>query len=386
MKKYLTGTFFLLLSTFIYAQVGIGTTTPNADAALDINGASGGLLLPRVALINTTSPAPLNTDVAGMTVYNTVTTGDVTPGFYYNDGALWVRLDGGILANSWDLNGNSGTTNGVNFMGTIDDQALDFRTNNEIRARLTTIGQLELINPKRSVLVGEKSGTNSSGINNVGVGYNSLNSGSGRFNVAIGHSAMTKTSGSDYNVAVGYKAMENSLDGADWNTAFGYESLQDLVGGDGNTAIGHLSQTANLEGNNNTSLGYHSLYENQTGNTNVAIGHAALNNNVTGNSNVAIGYRAGYSELGSNKLYINTTDSSAPLIGGDFLNDRAGINYDITLLTHTLNVGGSVKIDTFLNLTPLAIAPTTPFEGDVYYNSALKKAQVYNGSIWENLN
>ena len=86
-----------LFTAFTYAQVGIGTTTPNADALLDVDATvtNGGILLPRLGLSATTSPAPLTADVAGMIVYNTATAGDVTPGFYYNDGNDWIRLGGG---------------------------------------------------------------------------------------------------------------------------------------------------------------------------------------------------------------------------------------------------------------------------------------------------
>ncbi len=80
----------ILISQASFAQVGIGTTTPNSDALLEINSTvanPGGVLLPRMALTMTTNPAPLSADVAGMIVYNTATAGDVTPGFYYNDGA-----------------------------------------------------------------------------------------------------------------------------------------------------------------------------------------------------------------------------------------------------------------------------------------------------------
>ena len=90
----------MVLSQVDYAQVGIGTTTPNTDAELDITSTNRGVLLPRVLLTNTTSPLPLSTDVAGMLVYNTATAGDVTPGFYYNDGAIWIRL--GAVAASAD--------------------------------------------------------------------------------------------------------------------------------------------------------------------------------------------------------------------------------------------------------------------------------------------
>ena len=80
------------------AQVTIGSgESPNIDALLDLKetntGTSNkGLLLPRVSLASTASASPLSAHVAGMTVYNTATTGDVTPGHYYNDGTKWVKL------------------------------------------------------------------------------------------------------------------------------------------------------------------------------------------------------------------------------------------------------------------------------------------------------
>lgn len=61
------------------------------DAVLEIESTNKGVLLPRVALTATTSPAPLNAHVAGMVVYNTATAGDVTPGQYTNNGTAWVK-------------------------------------------------------------------------------------------------------------------------------------------------------------------------------------------------------------------------------------------------------------------------------------------------------
>jgi len=130
----------LLISYLTVGQVGIGTTSPNSDAVLDITSINGGLLLPRVPLTNTTSPSPLSADVAGMVVYNTATTGDVTPGFYYNNGADWVRIGG--ATNSWSLTGNSGTTAGTNFIGTTDTQDLIIKTDNVERVRIDTDGHI----------------------------------------------------------------------------------------------------------------------------------------------------------------------------------------------------------------------------------------------------
>ncbi|PTL98665.1 MAG: hypothetical protein DA407_17575, partial [Bacteroidetes bacterium] len=85
----------LFCSTNLFAQVGIGTNNPNPNALLDINASSsvGGLLLPRITLTSTSNFAPLAAHVQGMTVYNTATNNDVTPGQYYNDGTRWIRVE-----------------------------------------------------------------------------------------------------------------------------------------------------------------------------------------------------------------------------------------------------------------------------------------------------
>ena len=135
-RKFVVIAAFLATTTTSFAQVGVGTTTPNADALLEINSTvanPGGVLLPRMALTMTTSPAPLSADVAGMIVYNTATAGDVTPGFYYNDGAVWVRLGAGAASADWTISGNAGTTAGTNFLGTTDAVALHIRTTNSDR-------------------------------------------------------------------------------------------------------------------------------------------------------------------------------------------------------------------------------------------------------------
>ncbi len=86
----------LITNFAVYAQVGIGTTTPNGSAQLDVNSTNKGFLPPRVALTATNSAGPITSPVAGLLVYNTATAGtspnNVTPGFYYYSGTAWVRL------------------------------------------------------------------------------------------------------------------------------------------------------------------------------------------------------------------------------------------------------------------------------------------------------
>ena len=119
----------LHISLFTFGQVGIGTTSPNSNALLDIDATvtPGGLLLPRVALTSTSSFSPLSAHVAGMTVYNTATINDVTPGFYYNNGLGWIQIN--TTANDkWTLTGNAGTSTATNYIGTSDNTGLLFKT------------------------------------------------------------------------------------------------------------------------------------------------------------------------------------------------------------------------------------------------------------------
>jgi hypothetical protein len=120
-------------------NVGIGVATP--QGALDITSTNNGLLIPRVALALTTI-ATVTTPTTSEMVYNTATAGDVTPGFYYWDGAKWVRIVTGAVSNDWTNTGNTGTTAGTNFIGTTD--AIDFvtKTNNTEKTRVTSAGNV----------------------------------------------------------------------------------------------------------------------------------------------------------------------------------------------------------------------------------------------------
>jgi hypothetical protein len=100
---------FLFLSFGIAAQTGIGTTTPNAAAKLDITATNKGFLPPRVALTAANVFAPVTglsgatelATAAGLLVYNTNTAGsapnNVVPGYYYWNGTAWIQIAGGLV-------------------------------------------------------------------------------------------------------------------------------------------------------------------------------------------------------------------------------------------------------------------------------------------------
>lgn len=97
MPLKITLIFVLAFFQTSFAQVGIGTSTPNSDSALEVLSSNSGVLLSRVSLSGTASASPLSAHVAGMMVYNTATSGSgstlVEPGFYYNNGSQWIKLE-----------------------------------------------------------------------------------------------------------------------------------------------------------------------------------------------------------------------------------------------------------------------------------------------------
>ena len=136
-----------LTSAPLLAQnVGVGISTPDASAKLDIVDANRGLLIPRVNLTNVTVAAPVTAPANSLLVFNTnaAVTGGSGVGFYYWSTPLnrWVKL---TSANEpWLLTGNAGTNPANNFLGTTDAQPVVFRTNNAERMRILANGQVSV--------------------------------------------------------------------------------------------------------------------------------------------------------------------------------------------------------------------------------------------------
>jgi hypothetical protein len=82
MKQLLTLLAAALLTATTSAQVGIGTTTPDASSALDITSTTKGLLIPRMT---NAERGFIDTPATGLMIYQT----DGTPGFYYYNGSSW---------------------------------------------------------------------------------------------------------------------------------------------------------------------------------------------------------------------------------------------------------------------------------------------------------
>ena len=112
LKNNLLSLFFLLFcAPLALAQHGIGTATPNPNAALHVDGVEQGVLLPKTALVSSTQFLAGATATAaddGMVVYNTATStqnGLSGQGYYIWQGGAtgkWDRLitaQSGVYAN-----------------------------------------------------------------------------------------------------------------------------------------------------------------------------------------------------------------------------------------------------------------------------------------------
>lgn len=100
MKKKLFLLGFGIISSYLLSQnggVGIGTTSPDASAILDINSTNKGVLAPRIALTSTTDTTTIPSPATGLLVYNTGTAGLSFAGYVFWNGSEWRSLNNSSL-------------------------------------------------------------------------------------------------------------------------------------------------------------------------------------------------------------------------------------------------------------------------------------------------
>jgi hypothetical protein len=197
--------------------------------------------------------------------------------------------------------------------------------------------------------LGRGTGTNT---NSVAVGKNALKfNTTGTSNTATGESTLFSNTTGGQNAGFGANTLPNNTTGGG-NTAIGNEALYKNISGNYNSATGHSALWNNTTGNFNSAFGFRALFTNNTGSYNTVTGTNALLNNTIGSSNTAFGSGAGASLisgsnnvfLGSNsgnnssfsninnKLIIANSNTSSPLIYGDFFNKKLKFNAGVDSL------------------------------------------------------
>lgn len=126
MKKAFVFILFFLMQ-HSYSQVGIGTTSPDNSATLDVTSISSGVLIPRMTQIQKNA---IISPATGLLIYQN----DGVSGFWYYNGTAWITFSD----TSWLTTGNSGTSPVSNYLGTSDSKELIVKTNNTEALRINT--------------------------------------------------------------------------------------------------------------------------------------------------------------------------------------------------------------------------------------------------------
>lgn len=401
--QLIIGLWSLLIATPIFAQnVGINAdgSTPDASAMLDIKSTTKGLLIPRMTSAQRTAIAA---PAMGLLVYDTTLNlyysynGTAWVAFAQSDNAWSFTGNSGTVAATNFL----GTTDAIDLVfRTNNTERMRVLSTGNVGIGITPNARLDITGTNAgttSLLL--RSGNIGTGIasNQITFGYNNAASymhaiksrhqsggdaqnaidfyvwdqgtdavgtvgtkhvmsidGNGTGMVGIGTTAPTdklhvvgnirvdagripvyNTGGS---VFIGQDAGLNDDLSNNFNTFVGYFTGKAITTGNDNTAYGAGALESNTTGAYNTAIGRLAGLNNLTGSNNTLLGGAAGYNS-TGSGNVFVGREAGFGQTGSNLLFIDNSNTSSPLIYGEFDNNLLRVN-------GTLNINNAYSLPT----------------------------------------
>ena len=144
MKKIL---FLLLISFGALSQTGIGTTTPDASAKLDVSASNKGFLPPRVTLTSQTDNSTIPNPATGLLVYNTGNNPNLVAGYYYWNGSNWATIatatGSGVYASYMRGSRTTGQTTSLAVNGLVSFTQVDNVAGQDISLNSST-GQITL--------------------------------------------------------------------------------------------------------------------------------------------------------------------------------------------------------------------------------------------------
>ncbi|CCH02968.1 hypothetical protein FAES_4969 [Fibrella aestuarina BUZ 2] len=371
----------------VYGQlrVGLPTGTVNPSASLEVGPGPyptgspfRGIIAPNMTISQRNQ---IQNPSTGIFLYNTdnkqIEVNVGTP-----SAPVWGPAVGSGTA--WSINGNSGTNDKTNFIGTPDNVPLSFRVFNQPAGRIDHIlFNLGLgffsINPSTTGTYNTAVGSytlrnNTSGIANTAVGAGALTTNtSGTGNTGIGHDAMIGNINGRENTGIGQNALRSNTSGIS-NTALGADAMNDGTSASDNTALGASALYSINTGNQNTAAGALALFSNTTGYNNSALGNYALQNNVGGYLNIGVGHNAGPS---SRNVSVNnsTAIGAGSVIDAVFsvaiganatINAGSGLN---TLVGANSSTGNNVTNSTAIGARSAVNSSNTIVLGDANISS-----------------
>lgn len=138
---------FLFITFYAEAQTGIGTTTPDASAKLEVSANNKGFLPPRVTLTSGTDNSTIPNPATGLLVYNTGNNPNLVAGYYYWNGANWATIanatGSGVSASFMRGSRTAAQTTGLSTNGLVAFTQIDQVAGQDISLNTST-GQITL--------------------------------------------------------------------------------------------------------------------------------------------------------------------------------------------------------------------------------------------------
>lgn len=296
------------------AQTGIGTTTPNASAKLEVYSTNKGFLAPRVTLTGNNDVSTIAAPAIGLLVYNTATAGsspnNVNPGFYYYNGSAWVRLT------------------------VPSDNALN------------VTGIVAVANGGTGVTASTGSG-NTVLSNSPSLETPTIYSGNGQYPASINILPSTHASSRRASVWVGDWGVLQDLNGVGTKNFSITQNLSGtyptrfLINTDGKIGLGSTSPTTALHIENGNSIG-----TGDPGNNSVPSIYVYNNNNTSSTANSIVAIRSGGTGGGKPYLSMDASSFAGYSIGMNNPTDQLIINTD-----WNFNTGNATKNAVIINET-----------------------------------
>jgi hypothetical protein len=292
--------------------------------------------------------------------------------FVSYSGALQSQIDGntilitttsGYLQGEIDSIGGSIITDHGLLTGLGDDDHTQYVLHNYdvgVGNFVASVGSVALQSgASDNILIGTDAGDNiNTGDYNICIGKDAGTAiTTGYDNIVIGRSAGSTFTTGFSNVLIGGESGKDMTTAANSNICIGPRSGKAITTGARNTCIGYQTTFNNpCTGNDNILIGFSVGQYLTTGSNNVIIGNDYIAAITTGSNNTIIGYGAGYTldssdsgnvfigcyagrnEAGSNKLYIDNSATTTPLIYGDFTSNYVWVNY-----TFGVRDGGEIR-------------------------------------------
>lgn len=185
------------------------------------------------------------------------------------------------------------------------------------------------------------------GLSNTYYGAEAGSVSAGSTNTFIGSRAGKSNGNGGGNFFGGSSAGLNNINGYD-NTYLGERAGESNIHGIGNTFVGKAAGLTNTSGHHNTYLGNNTGNGNPIGYYNIAIG-ATTAYGASGSNNIFIGNSAGSNAIGDNKLYIDNSNTTTPLIWGDFSLDQVKLNGKVGIggVTAFPTTAGGANLSTY---------------------------------------